>query len=90
MTATLPDGRVVIWTAHSPHLSGDPDLVAKVRAYLAARERVHTSMTGPSVPADEGNRFAVVTAVTEIADVAGIRWENPPDLSFGLRPGTNF
>ena len=86
MTATLPDGRAVFWSPRSPHLYGDPALVARVRAWLDLFEQVNVTPTGPSVPSDEADPLAAYTAMVAVMPLAS--WWNPPDLSFGLPPGT--
>ena len=79
MRATLPDGRVVVWSSDPPYLAGDPTLVARVRAWLDRLEQVNVTPTGPLVPADEADRLAVFTAIRAVAPIAA--WQNPPDLT---------
>ena len=79
MTATLPDGRAVVWSPRPPHLSGDSHLVVGVQAYLAARDWVDTTADAPNVPAEESIRLAVFLAVSGMFPDAA--WTNPP---FGL------
>lgn len=81
MTATLPDGRGLVWTPRPPCLSGDRDLVAQVRAWLAERTRVLVTVTGPLVESTVANRLAVFTAVNAVAP--DTQWDNPPTLTIG-------
>lgn len=70
MTVTLPDGRLVIWSPRSPHLSGDPELVAEVRAWLT-REWVQAATPGSREPLLESNQGAAFMAMWGVAQGAG-------------------
>jgi hypothetical protein len=76
MRATLPDGRVLIWSPDPPYLAGDPALVARVRAWLDRLEEVNVTPSGPLVPADVADRLAVFTAVRAVAPIAD--WQPDP------------
>lgn len=78
----LEDGRLLQWRAQAPHLMGDPDLEADIRATLARLyplPRIEVSPTGPylSHPTEQ-DPDAVAYALT-LLGIPFVRLGDPAD-----------
>lgn len=60
------DGANLSWRPEPPYLSGDPGLVALLRARLAFDSRMAVTPTGPFIEADISDPRAVLAALAEL------------------------
>jgi hypothetical protein len=73
------DGWVLRWSPTPPHLSGSPEIVAAVRAYLDRVDVVDVTPTGPFLSPDEADALAVLGA---LAWVAPGPWRSSPSAPY--------
>lgn len=95
MTATLRSdpSRSFLWLPIEPHLTGDPELVAKIKTHLFLKnvrnESIAVTPTGPFVDPVESDKEAVFAAGNE-ATRYGLDWEGAPDVTYGAPPDAIF
>ena len=95
MTATLRSDptRSFMWLSAEPYLTGDPELVARIKTHLfmasVRDERIPVTPTGPWVEPVESDQEAVYAAGNEVTRY-GLDWEGAPDVTYGAPPDAIF